>query len=104
MSLQVSTGYCSLAGSREENQDFCGIANAPGGGPEAAEYSVRGLLADYYATPDTWAIPHALDRVLNANNRWLISQASTHRQLDSMATTLTALVLRGRRYTVAHVG
>ncbi|OGA65434.1 MAG: serine/threonine protein phosphatase [Betaproteobacteria bacterium RIFCSPLOWO2_12_FULL_68_20] len=124
MSLQVSTGYCSLAGSREENQDFCGMATPAGaeldakgviaavadgvsggrGGREAAEYSVRGLLADYYATPDTWAIPHALDRVLNANNRWLISQASTHRQLDGMATTLTALVLRGRRYTVAHVG
>ena len=74
------------------------------GGREAAEYSVRGLLADYYATPDTWAIPHALDRVLNANNRWLISQASTRRELEGMMTTLTALVLRGRRYSVAHVG
>ena len=35
-----------------------------GGGRDAAEFSVRGLLADYYATPDTWAIPHALDKVL----------------------------------------
>ena len=124
MALKVSTGYCSEVGPRDQNQDFCGMATPTGaeldakgllaavadgvsgerGGREAAEYSVRGLLADYYATPDTWAIPHALDRVLNANNRWLISQASTRRELDGMMTTLTALVLRGRRYTVAHVG
>ena len=26
------------------------------GGREAAEYSVRGLLTDYYATPDTWPV------------------------------------------------
>ena len=124
MGLQVSTGYCSHAGPREANEDFCGMATPSGaelgakgviaavadgvsggrGGREAAEYTVRGLLADYYATPDTWAVPHALDRVLNANNQWLLAQAVAHRELAGMATTLTALVLRGRRYVLAHVG
>lgn len=124
MGLQVSTGYCSHAGPRETNEDFCGMATPSGaelgakgviaavadgvsggrGGREAAEYTVRGLLADYYATPDTWAVPHALDRVLNANNQWLLAQAVAHRELAGMATTLTALVLRGQRYVLAHVG
>jgi protein phosphatase len=124
MSLEISTGHASLAGPRERNEDFCGTVTPAGreletkgallaladgvsgnsGGREAAEYTVRGLLSDYYATPDTWTVPHALDKVLYANNQWLLGQASAHRELAGMATTLSALVLRGRRYYVAHVG
>ncbi len=74
------------------------------GAREAAEYAVRGLLADYYATPDTWETTVSLDRVLKAINRWVISQAQTRREIAGMATTLTALVLRGRHATVAHLG
>jgi protein phosphatase len=65
---------------------------------------VRGLLADYYATPDTWTVPHALDRVLNAVNQWLIGQAVSERGHDGLQTTLSVLVLRGRWFHVAHVG
>ena len=65
---------------------------------------MRGLLSDYYATPDTWAIPKALDMVLQALNRWLYSQAQKQQQNVGMATTLTAIVMRGSRYTYAHVG
>ncbi|MBI1988273.1 MAG: bifunctional protein-serine/threonine kinase/phosphatase [Betaproteobacteria bacterium] len=124
MPLAISTGHASLAGPRERNEDFCGMVTPAGreletkgallavadgvsgnsGGREAAEYTVRGLLSDYYATPDTWTVPHALDKILNANNQWLLGQASAQRELAGMATTLSALVLRGRRYYVAHVG
>ena len=124
MPLTVSTGYASLTGRRERNEDYVGLVAADGaeldtkgmllavadgvsgsaGGREAAEYTVRGLLADYYATPDTWSIPLALDRVLNANNRWLMAQGVAHRELAGMATTLSALVLRGARYYTAHIG
>ncbi len=65
------------------------------GGREAAEYAVRGLLADYYATPDTWDVTQSLDRVLTAMNRWLLAQGTARPALAGMATTLTALVLRG---------
>ena len=75
-----------------------------GGGREAAEYTVRGLLTDYYATPDTWEIPVAIDRVLNAINRWLLAQGTARPEFEGMATTLTALVLRRQRYWLAHVG
>ena len=124
MPLQLTVGYFSATGPRERNEDFCGyvtpvdaqlvdkgaiVALADGvsggaAGREAAEFSVRGLLADYYATPDTWTVPHALDKVLVAINRWLNAQATAKRNLAGMSCTLSALVLRGCRYYSAHVG
>ncbi len=122
--LKINSGYASLTGKRERNEDFVGmvlpgepelstkgilVAIADGvsgsdGGREAAEYTVRGLLSDYYATPDDWEIPVAMDRVLNAINRWLVAQSSAHPERDGMATTLSVLMLRHRYYTVAHIG
>lgn len=124
MLLQLTVGQLSATGPRPQNEDYCGVvtpdatrladkgaivALADGvsggaGGREAAEYTVRGLLADYYATPDTWEITHALDVVLKAINRWLIAHATTRRDLAGMSSTLSALVLRGNRYYLAHVG
>lgn len=68
-------------------------------GKLAARSSVRSLAADYYATPETWDVPHTFERLLNAQNRWLLSQVT-----QPLITTLAALVLRGRRYTITHVG
>lgn len=124
MPLSISTGHASLAGLRPRNEDFLGMivpqgeelvskgilaaiadgVSGHGGGREAAEYAVRGLLSDYYATPDTWEASRSVDRVANAINRWVIAQGRTHTEWSGMATTLTALILRGRRYTLAHVG
>ncbi|WP_300454649.1 bifunctional protein-serine/threonine kinase/phosphatase [Accumulibacter sp.] len=124
MPLTVDVGHSSLTGPRASNEDFCGMVTPQGGelenkgliaavadgvgghrgGREAAEYTVRGLLADYYATPDTWSVPHALERVVVALNRWVMAEAGRQPELAGMATTLTALVLRGRRYVCAHVG
>lgn len=124
MPLQLVIGHASATGPRERNEDFVGfvtperaqltdkgalVALADGvsggaGGREAAEYTVRGLLADYYATPDTWEVPYAVDKVLTAINRWLIAQATTRRDLAGMSCTLSALVIRGSRYYLAHVG
>ncbi len=124
MPLELSVAYASQTGPRERNEDYCGIvtpqdsqltikgatlAIADGisgnaGGREAAEYTVRGLLSDYYATPETWAIPAALEKVLTAINRWLLAQSTTNRDVAGMATTLSVLVLRGSRYYVAHIG
>ncbi|MDE2600493.1 MAG: bifunctional protein-serine/threonine kinase/phosphatase [Rhodocyclaceae bacterium] len=124
MPLAVVLGYASLTGPRPRNEDYCGFATPEGAelenkgllaavadgvgghakGREASEFTVRGLLSDYYATPDTWAIPKALDMVLQALNRWLYAQAQKQRQNVGMATTLTAIVMRGSRYTYAHAG
>ena len=124
MPLIVDTGHATLAGLRERNEDFVGMVTPHGselsakgllaaiadgvsgndGGREASEYAVRGLLADYYATPDTWPVTQALDRVIKATNSWIQHQGSIRRELAGMATTLTAVVLRGSFYYFAHVG
>ncbi|MFZ2542403.1 MAG: bifunctional protein-serine/threonine kinase/phosphatase [Gallionella sp.] len=124
MALKITIGQTSETGLRERNEDFFGVvtptdeqlatkgvllAVADGvggnaGGREAAEMTVRGVLSDYYATPDTLGVSTALDKVLTALNRWVISQASSHHAMSGMATTLSLLVLRGKHYTLAHVG
>ena len=124
MSLQFTVGQSSLTGPRTRNEDYVGVvtpaseqlsikgalmAVADGvsgnaGGGEASEMTMRTVTSDYYATPDTWEPLTALDKVLNAANRWLIAQASANRDMAGMATTLSLLVLRGQRYYSAHVG
>lgn len=125
MSLKLEFGYATATGPREHNEDYGGfvepsdpqlaatkgmlavVADGVSGGAhgrEAAETSVRNLLADYYATPDTWETPHALGTVLVAINRWLSGQTASRHEAGGMATTLTSLVLRGRRFHYAHVG
>jgi protein phosphatase len=124
MQLTVDLGHASLTGPRPRNEDYCAaatpegaeldnkgliaaVADGVGGhanGREAAEYCVRSLIADYYATPDTWGVPQALDKVIGALNRWLYAHTRRAKETAGMATTLSALVLRGRRYVIAHVG
>ncbi len=124
MSLKFEIGQSSLTGPRERNEDYVGvvtpineqlsikgslIAVADGvsgnaGGGEASEMTIRNISTDYFATPDTWEPSTALDKVITAANRWLISQANANRDLAGMATTLSLLILRGQRYYLAHVG
>lgn len=124
MPLSIAAGHATRAGLRERNEDFVGMvtpaepelsakgviaAIADGvsgneGGREASEYTVRGLLADYYATPDTWPVTQSLDCVIKATNSWVQQQGSIRPELAGMATTLTSLVLRGGFYYFAHVG
>ena len=120
MSLQLTFAEASAIGPRSENQDALravtpapalaaskgslfaladGVSQCADGGL-AARATLQALALDYYATPETWPVAQALDRLLEAQNRWL--QANGGGQ--PLLTTLTALVLRGRRYTLAHVG
>lgn len=120
MSLQLSLAQASATGPRAENQDALrGVTPAPAlaaskgylfaiadgvsqcaDGGLAARSTLQALALDYYATPETWSVAHALERLLVAQNRWL--QANGGGQ--PLLTTLSALVLRGRRFTLAHVG
>jgi protein phosphatase len=124
MPLEFAVGHATRTGKRERNEDFFGVVtpdaeelaargtllavadgvSGAGAGREAAEYTVRGLLADYYATPETWEIPQAVDRVLSAINRWMMGQGAVDKSRAGMATTLSLLILRGNRYTIGHVG
>lgn len=120
MALQLSFGEASEIGPRSENQDALrivtpapalavskghlfaladGVSQCADGGL-AARATLQALALDYYSTPETWSVNQSLDRVLIAHNRWL--QANGGGQ--PLLTTLSALVLRGRRFTVAHIG
>lgn len=120
MPLRFSFGEASATGPRAENQDALrivtptpaltaskgalfaladGVSQCADGGL-AARATLQALASDYYATPETWSVSQSLDRLLVAHNRWL--QANGGGQ--PLLTTLTALILRGRRFTLAHVG
>ena len=122
--LQIQVGQHSESGPRPRNEDRFGVVTPEGavlaakgallavadgvggaaGGLEAARYTVRGLMADYYATPDTWPVSRSLQAVLEAVNAWVHAEGRKRRELAGMACTLSALVLKGRRFHVAHVG
>ncbi|MCD5973548.1 bifunctional protein-serine/threonine kinase/phosphatase [Pseudomonas quasicaspiana] len=116
MSLQLSLAQFSASGPRAENQDAMRLVTpAPAlaaskgylfaladgvsqcvDGALAAQSTLQALALDYYSTPETWGVAQSLDRLLLAQNRWL--------QANGLLTTLSALVLRGRRFTLAHIG
>ncbi len=114
--LQLRVAEFSATGPRAENQDALrvvtpaaalaaskgylfaladGVSQCADGGL-ASRATLQALAMDYYATPETWSVAQALDRLLLAQNRWLLA--------NGLLTTLSALVLRGRRFTLAHVG
>jgi len=114
--LQLRFAEFSASGPRAENQDATrlvtpapalaaskgylfaladGVSQCVDGGL-ASRSTLQGLALDYYSTPETWGVAQALDRLLLAQNRWL--------QANGLLTTLSAVVLRGRRFTLAHVG
>ncbi|MBV1810712.1 bifunctional protein-serine/threonine kinase/phosphatase [Pseudomonas viridiflava] len=116
MTLQLRFAEFSASGPRPENQDALRLvtpvaaltaskgylfALADGvsqcaDGALAAQSTLQALALDYYSTPETWGVAQSLDRLLLAQNRWLLA--------NGLLTTLSALVLRGRRFTLAHVG
>ena len=120
MPLQLRTAELSSAGLRKDNQDAIrivtpaprlaaskghllaladGVSQCHDGGL-AARATLQALALDYYSTPETWSVVQALDKLLTAHNRWLRANGGG----QPLLTTLTALVLRGTRYTLAHIG
>lgn len=117
MHLKLTAAHQTTIGLRERNEDFVGMimpdepalstkgmiaAVADGvsgsqGGGEAAEYAVRSLLTDYYTSPEPGEVTEILDAVISIINRQI-------NERGGMATTLTALVLRGDTYYFSHVG
>lgn len=122
MAFHLDIGFTSHTGQREVNEDFCGAmlphatqmemgaiaavadgVSQGGMGREAAQTTVISLLRDYYGTPETWNTTVALDRIISAQNAWL-SGINRRRAPVLGMSTLTALVIRGQSYTLAHVG
>ncbi|HEY3046930.1 MAG TPA: bifunctional protein-serine/threonine kinase/phosphatase [Polaromonas sp.] len=122
MAFDLDIGFVSLAGRKDINEDFCAAmlpepgqegmgsivaiadgVSTGGMGKEAAQTTVTSLVRDYYGTPETWDTTVALDRIIGAQNAWLAG-LNRRRQPALGLTTLTAVVLRGQSYALAHVG
>jgi serine/threonine protein kinase len=122
MAFDIDIGFASLAGRKDVNEDFCAAmlpepgqegmgsivaiadgVSTGGMGREAAQTTVTSLVRDYYGTPETWDTTVALDRIIGAQNAWLAG-LNRRRHPALGLTTLTALVLRGQSWALAHVG
>ncbi len=126
--LRVSIGQYSDRGHKETNQDFYGalvpdepdlslkgvaVAIADGISSSdvsdvAAESAVKSFLLDYYCTSPAWTVKTAAQRVISAANSWLHAQNQrsfrAYEKDRGYVTTFSALVLKGRRAHVFHIG
>ena len=111
--LDITYGGASLAGRRSANEDA--FAAAPPDrlkgavaviadglssferAAKASQTAVTEFIDEYLATPETWTVKASAARVLNALNRWLCHH-------DGMATTVSAVVAKGRTAHIFHVG
>lgn len=120
--LRVLTGLASETGRRARNEDFAAaVLEPPGrmtgvaaaiadgvggakGGRVAAELAVRGFLDGYLGQSETQPVRRTAGRAIECANRWIHAQGRMDPALENMGATLTAVVLRGRRLHVMHVG
>ncbi|MEK8025386.1 MAG: hypothetical protein RLY78_626 [Pseudomonadota bacterium] len=123
MAFDIDLGLSSDIGPRTVNEDCCAAAAPPrhesergyvaaiadgvsagGLGRTAAQTAVLSLINDYHAVPPTWETSVALERLISAHNAWLADHNRRRSDDASGLSTLTAVVLQGQRWTVAHVG
>ncbi len=121
MNPDLEIGFACESGRHNVNEDFvaarrpaadeaelgfiCAIADGVYTGGEAlmaAQTSVVTLIEDYFGTPPAWDTATALRRLIASHNRWLAHH--NRRSEHAALSTLTALVLRGHGWTLAHVG
>jgi serine/threonine protein phosphatase PrpC/tRNA A-37 threonylcarbamoyl transferase component Bud32 len=126
--LAISIGQYSDKGRKEVNQDFHGamipdepllslkgiaIVLADGISSSdvsriASESAVKGFLADYYCTSDTWSVKMSAQRVIAATNSWLHAQTRQSQYLydrdKGYVCTLSAMVIKSTTAHIFHVG
>lgn len=123
--FRATVGSCSDAGVKAVNEDAVGyripddhllntkgvvLALADGvstaeAGKEAAELCVRSVLNDYYTTPETWSVKHALQKILTPLNRQLYNLGhEIHDEARGYVTTLSVLVIKSHLGYLFHIG
>lgn len=121
----MNAGQYSGKGIKPTNEDACGIripdepllttkgivaVIADGvsnsvAGHEASEACVRGILSDYYSTPESWGVKTSGQRILGALNRWLHGQGCRRYNSESgMVTTLSAVIIKSATAHLFHIG
>jgi serine/threonine protein phosphatase PrpC/tRNA A-37 threonylcarbamoyl transferase component Bud32 len=122
--LEFRFGIATEQGARDRNEDYVAccvgtreqqarlgsvavIADGVGGakgGRVAAELAVRAFVDGHLDHNAMLGIQRNSARTVEAINRWIHAQGRRDGTLEGMACTLTALILRGRRAHVIHVG
>jgi serine/threonine protein phosphatase PrpC len=122
--LELRFGIATDTGPREANEDYAAvhlgsreqqarlgavaaIADGVGGakgGRVAAELAVRSFVDGHLDQNATLGIQKNSARTVEAFNSWAHAIGRRDERLEGMAATLTALVLRGRRVHIIHVG
>lgn len=123
--LAVEIGQHSIAGRKPRNDDSYGVAIPAGrmleikgvaaaiadgmssseAAKEASECCVRTFLEDYYATHETWTVPHSVATVLKAVNGWLHAQGERHAYDErGMVSTFSGIVLKSGLAHLFHAG
>ncbi len=121
--VAAEIGWHSERGPRPANEDYAGsviggragalhgvvaaVADGVGGskgGRVAAELAVRTFIDAMTTDEPMQGVPRSGAAALEAINRWINAVGHADPALAGMACTFTALVLRGRRAHVLHVG
>ncbi len=131
--MKLQAGFCSEVGKRPRNEDYVAVSpacilqdpsHAAGsaapvadavavvadglgghrGGRVASEMAVRLFLDGLDSQNPALGVRHAVGRSIDPVNRWIHAIGRVDSELEGMACTFTALVLRGRQGFVVHVG
>lgn len=81
-----------------------GVSTAEAG-KEAAERCVSTILTDYYSTPETWSVKHAVQKTLTPLNRKLYNLGhEIQNEARGYITTLSILVVKSHLAYLFHIG
>ncbi len=121
---RLKWGGCSRPASGKTNEDFYALLlpsaaqsgrrdalvaiadglSADGSARDITEAAVLGLVSDYFATPSTWSVAQALDRLLRATNDWVWAHNTRSPGRDAITSAVSLLVLQDCHFYLAHVG
>ncbi|MFT5756515.1 MAG: serine/threonine protein kinase/serine/threonine protein phosphatase PrpC [Alteromonadaceae bacterium] len=125
--LVISYGGYSSKGDKSENQDAFTLKKNQGLDLElkghvaviadgvssancaakASQMSACHFINEYSATPETWSVKKSATKVISSLNQWLYAQqlvADEQGRLAQWFTTFTALILKGERGHIFHIG
>ena len=125
--LVISFGGYSSKGNKSENQDAFALKKSHGLDLElkghvaviadgvssancaakASQMSACHFINEYVATPETWSVKKSASKVIASLNNWLYAQqlvADEQGRLEQWFSTFTALILKGDRGHLFHIG
>ncbi|MDX1490140.1 MAG: bifunctional protein-serine/threonine kinase/phosphatase [Pseudohongiellaceae bacterium] len=123
--LKIEAAHFTEKGRKDSNQDCLGARAAEAAllqtkgyaaviadgvssseyGGEAAAACVRGFLADYFSTPETWSVKKSAQQIFTALNSWLYRQSgqrtAAHR---GRVSTLSTIIFKSTTAHIFHIG